>query len=72
MSEEKKVTVELTVYQAAAIRESLFLSTAQDSHEFPSVRTVEIRKVISKLDEKFNDIKISELEAKAPDYGVGK
>ncbi len=32
MSEDKKVTVELTVYQAAAVREALFRSTAQDSY----------------------------------------
>ena len=37
--EDQKVNVELSVYQAAAIREALFRSTAQDSYEFPSERT---------------------------------
>lgn len=50
MSEDKTVTVELTVYQAAAVREALFRSTAQDSYEFPSARTVKIREVIVSLD----------------------
>ena len=45
------ISVELELRQAAAVREALFRSTAQDSYEFPSVRTSEIRKAISKLDE---------------------
>ena len=45
------ISVELELRQAAAVREALFRSTAQDSYEFPSVRTSEIREVISKLDE---------------------
>ena len=32
------------------IRDTLFRSTAQDSYEFPSERTVEIRKAIEELD----------------------
>ena len=55
MSEDKKVTVELTVYQAAAVREALFRSTAQDSYEFPSVRTIRVREAIVLLDEKLED-----------------
>jgi len=47
----KNVTVELSVHHAAAIREALFRSTKQDSYEFPSQRTVDIREVIVKLDE---------------------
>jgi hypothetical protein len=50
------ITIEIDLLQAAAVRESLFRSTAQDSYEFPSKRTVEIRKVIQQL-----DIKIEEL-----------
>ena len=45
------ISVELELRQAAAVREALFRSTAQDSYEFPSVRTSEIREAISKLDE---------------------
>ena len=51
MSEDKTLTVELSVYQAAAVREALFRSTAQDSYEFPSQRTVKVREVIVLLDE---------------------
>ena len=51
MSCGKNVTVELSVHHAAAIREALFRSTKQDSYEFPSQRTVDIREVIVKLDE---------------------
>ena len=52
----KKVTVTLELRQAAAVREALFRSTAQDSYEFPSERTVEIREAILKLDEKIEKI----------------
>ena len=55
MSEDKKVTLEMTVYQAAAVREALFRSTSQDSYEFPSVRTIKIREAIVLLDEKLED-----------------
>ena len=51
MSCGKKVTVELSVHQAATVREALFRSTKQDSYEFPSQRTVAIREVIVNLDE---------------------
>ena len=50
MSEDKTVTVKLTVYQAAAVRDALFRQTAQDSYEFPSQRTVQIREAITSLD----------------------
>ena len=46
-----KVTVKLDLRCAAAAREQLFRSTAQDSYEFPSERTQDIRKVITALDE---------------------
>tara|TARA_A100001391_G_C4898134_1_gene232889 strand:- start:244 stop:414 length:171 start_codon:yes stop_codon:yes gene_type:complete len=46
-----KVTVELDIRCAAAAREQLFRSTSQDSYEFPSERTKDIRKVITALDE---------------------
>ncbi len=44
------IKIELEVRQAAAVREALYRSTAQDSYEFPSARTVEIREAISLLD----------------------
>tara|TARA_A100001515_G_scaffold14725_1_gene10971 strand:- start:64 stop:243 length:180 start_codon:yes stop_codon:yes gene_type:complete len=49
------INIELEVRQAAEIREALFRSTAKDSYEFPSARTVEIRKVIVALDEKIEE-----------------
>ena len=52
----KKVTVTLELRQAAAVREALFRSTSQDSYEFPSQRTIEIREAILKLDEKIEKI----------------
>ena len=53
---DQKVNVELSVYQAAAIREALFRSTAQDSYEFPSERTVVIREVIIAIDTKLEEV----------------
>jgi hypothetical protein len=51
---EMSVTVTFELRQAAAVRDSLFRSTAQDSYEFPSERTVEIRKAIIQLDEEIS------------------
>ena len=51
MSCGKNVTVELSVHQAAAVRQELFRATKQDSYEFPGQRTVSVREVIVKLDE---------------------
>jgi len=56
MNEDQKVNVELSVYQAAAIREALFRSTAQDSYEFPSERTVVIREAIIAIDTKLEEV----------------
>tara|TARA_B100002019_G_scaffold285991_1_gene295771 strand:- start:551 stop:733 length:183 start_codon:yes stop_codon:yes gene_type:complete len=50
-----EITVTLGLRQAAAVREALFRSTAQDSYEFPSQRTVEIREAIIILDEKIEE-----------------
>ena len=44
------ITINLELRQAAVVRDTLFRSTAQDSYEFPSERTVEIRKAIEELD----------------------
>tara|TARA_B100000035_G_scaffold66957_1_gene54710 strand:+ start:555 stop:746 length:192 start_codon:yes stop_codon:yes gene_type:complete len=51
MSCGKNVTVELSVHQAAAVRQELFRCTKQDSYEFPGQRTISVREVIVKLDE---------------------
>jgi len=50
-----EITVTLGLRQAAAVRDALFRSTAQDSYEFPSQRTVEIREAIIILDEKIEE-----------------
>jgi len=58
VSEEKKVTVELSVYQAAAIRQVLFESTkgfTYDSTCIPT-RIAEIRKVIIDIDNQIGEI----------------
>ena len=44
------ITIDFKLRQAAVIRDTLFRSTAQDSYEFPSERTVEIREAIKELD----------------------
>ena len=44
------ISIEMELRQAAAVREALFRSTAQDSYEFPSQRTIEIREAIVLLD----------------------
>ena len=54
------INIELELRQAAVIREALFRSTSQDSYEFPSQRTVEIRKVIVELDEKIEEALVNE------------
>ena len=50
------VTVTFELRQAAAVRDALFRSTAQDSYEFPSQRTVEVREAILKLDEEISKV----------------
>ena len=44
-----------TTCKPAAVREQLFRSTAQDSYNYPSERTKDIRSVIVQLDEKIGD-----------------
>ena len=44
------IKVEFELRQAAAVRQALHLATAQDSYEFPSARTQELRDAISLLD----------------------
>ena len=48
------VTVTLELRQAAAVRDALFRSTKEDSYEFPSQRTIEIREAIVLLDEEIS------------------
>jgi hypothetical protein len=48
---DKTVTIELNIRVAAAVRETLFRTTKEDSYEFPSERTLDIRSVIVALDE---------------------
>ena len=48
------VTVTFELRQAAAVRDALFRSTVQDSYEFPSQRTIEIREAIVILDEEIS------------------
>ena len=53
------INIELELRQAAAVREALFRSTSQDSYQFPSQRTIEIREAIVILDEEISK-KVSE------------
>ena len=53
------INIELELRQAVAVRDALFRSTAQDSYEFPSQRTIEIREAIIILDEEISK-KVSE------------
>ena len=48
------INVTLKLRQAAAVRDALFRSTSQDSYEFPSQRTIEIREAIVLLDEEIS------------------
>ena len=50
------VTVTLELRQAAAVRDALFRSTKEDSYEFPSQRTIEIREAIVILDEEISKV----------------
>ena len=57
MSEEKKVTLELSVYQAAAVRQSLFTDTKGYTYDVTCVpeRVSQIREVIVSLDEQIEE-----------------
>ena len=50
------ITITLELRQAAAVREALFRSTSQDSYEFPSQRTIEVREAIRILDEEISKV----------------
>ena len=58
MSEERKVTLELSVYQAAAVRQSLFTDTKGYTYD-PTCcpqRVIDIRQAIVSLDEQIEEI----------------
>jgi len=54
MSGEKKVILELSVYQAAAFFEILFREQKEYSYEFPPERIIEIREIIHNLDQQID------------------
>ena len=58
MSEEKKVTVEMSVFQAAAVRASLFTDTKQYTYDPKCTpeRVVEIRDAIIQIDDQLEEI----------------
>jgi len=58
VSKEKKVKLELSVYQAAAVRQSLFTDTKEYTYDVNSVpeRVVQIREAIKILDEKIEKV----------------
>ena len=51
MSCDINIDLKLNIHDAALVRAYLFLHTKKDSYEFPSERTVIIRKFIKQLDE---------------------
>ena len=58
MSEEKKVTVEMSVYQAAAVRASLFTDTKQYTYDPKCIpeRVTQVREVIVSIDDQLEEI----------------
>jgi hypothetical protein len=58
VSEEKKVSLELTVYQAAAVRQSLFMDTREYTYDPKCIpeRVSQIREVIVNIDNKLEEI----------------
>ena len=58
MSEEKKVTVEMPMYQAAAVRQALFMDTKDYTYDPKSMpeRVAQIREVIVSIDSQLEEI----------------
>ena len=58
MSEEKKVTVEMSVYQAAAVRASLFTDTKEYTYDPKCIpeRVAQIRDAIIQIDNQLEEI----------------
>ena len=65
MSEEKKVTVEMSVYQAAAVRESLFTDTKVYTYDPKCIpeRVAQIREVIIDIDSQLEKILSEETDS---------
>ena len=58
MSEEKKVTLEMSVYQAAAVRQALFMATKDYTYDSKSMpeRVSKIREAIVSIDDQLEEI----------------
>ena len=58
MSEEKKVTLELSVYQAAAVRQTLFTDTKGYTYDPKCIpeRVSQIREAIVQIDNQLEEI----------------
>jgi hypothetical protein len=58
MTKDKKVTLEMSVYQAAAVRESLFTDTKVYTYDPKSTpqRVIEIREAIIDIDSQLEEI----------------
>ena len=58
MTEDQKVTVEMSVYQAAAVRKSLFTDTKEYTYDPKCVpeRVVQIREAIVQIDNQLEKI----------------
>ena len=58
MSEEKKVTLEMPVYQAAAVRQALFMDTKDYTYDTKSMpeRVSKIREAIVSIDDQLEEI----------------
>tara|TARA_B100001939_G_C16777300_1_gene545340 strand:- start:469 stop:666 length:198 start_codon:yes stop_codon:yes gene_type:complete len=58
VSEEKKVTLEMSVYQAAAVRASLFTDTKEYTYDPKCVpeRVTQIREAIVEIDNQLEEI----------------
>ena len=58
MSEERKVTLEMSVYQAAAVRQALFMDTKDYTYDTKSMpeRVAQIREAIVSIDDQLEEI----------------
>ena len=58
MSEERKVTLEMPVYQAAAVRQALFMDTKDYTYDTKSMpeRVSKIREAIVSIDDQLEEI----------------
>ena len=65
MSEEKKVTLELSVYQAAAVRKSLFTDTKEYTYDPKCIpeRVAQIRDAIIQIDSQLEEILSEETDS---------